>query len=89
MALTVTSLNDSFVKEVHGISLWSELHYDVVDELEDLWSTHGVIVFRRQALSEDEMLAFGRRFGEMEAVVRQDWTAAGRPEVRAYLKYAQ
>ncbi len=81
MALTVKSVNNSFVKEVQGLSLWSDLHYEEVDELEDLWSTHGVVVFRRQALSEDELLAFGRRFGELEAVVRQDWTAAGRPEV--------
>ncbi len=81
MALTVQSLNGSFVREVQGVSLWSELDQATVDELEDLWSTHGVMVFRRQALSEDELLRFGRRFGEMEAVVRQDWTASGRPEV--------
>ncbi len=81
MGLAVQSLNSSFVKEVKGISLWSELRDDVVDELEALWSTHGVVVFRRQALSEDEILAFGQHFGELEAVVRQDWTAEGRPEV--------
>lgn len=81
MALAVRSLNGRFVKEVQGLSLWSELDQGTVDELEDLWSTHGVVVFRRQALSEDEMLAFSRRFGELEAVVRQDWTAQGLPEV--------
>jgi taurine dioxygenase len=81
MTLMIQSINGSFVKEVQGLSLWSELEQSIVDALEDLWSTHGVVVFRRQALSEDELLAFGRRFGELEAVVRQDWTAAGRPEV--------
>lgn len=81
MAMTVQPLNGSFVQEVQGVSLWSELDGATMDELDNLWSTHGVVVFRRQALSEDELLAFGRRFGEMEAVVRQDWTAEGRPEV--------
>ncbi len=81
MAMTVQPLNGSFVQEVQGISLWSELAQTTVDALEELWGTHGVVIFRRQALSEDELLAFGRRFGEMEAVVRQDWTAEGRPEV--------
>lgn len=80
MALTLQPLN-SFVSEVLGLSLWSELDQATIDELDTLWSTQGVVVLRRQALSEDELLAFSRRFGTPEKIVRQDWTSARRPEI--------
>ena len=80
MALTLQPLN-SFVSEVQGLSLWSALDHATIDELDALWSTQGVVVLRRQALSEDELLAFSRRFGALEKIVRHDWTSARRPEI--------
>ena len=81
MALTVQPMEADFVQAVTGLSLWTELDQATVETLEALWSTCGVLVFRRQALSEDELLAFSRRFGELETVVRQDWASASRPEI--------
>ncbi|MDH3599941.1 MAG: TauD/TfdA family dioxygenase, partial [Candidatus Tectomicrobia bacterium] len=81
MALTTKPLGNSFVNEVPGLSLWAELDSSTVDALRELWSTSGVLVFRRQALSEDELLRFSERFGELEKVVRQDWTSENRPEI--------
>lgn len=81
MGLALQPLDSSFVAEVDGLRLWEPQDRAVVDELDELWSTRGVLVFRRQALSEDELVAFSRRFGEPEPIVRQDWTSAHRPEV--------
>jgi taurine dioxygenase len=52
-----------------------------VAELRDLWSRWGVLVFRRQALSETELAAFCARLGPLERTVRSDWASAAVPEV--------
>jgi taurine dioxygenase len=40
-----------------------------------------VLIFRRQALNEDEIAAFSARFGELEVIVRKDWQSTDRPEI--------
>jgi len=46
-----------------------------------LWADHPVLVFRRQALSEDELADFSACFGPLERTVRTDWASPVRPEV--------
>ena len=81
MNLTVQATGCSFVKEVRDIALWADGDQTTVDLLEEIWRTCGVLIFRRQALSEDELIAFASRFGALETVVRQDWRSEKRPEV--------
>lgn len=50
-------------------------------QLATRWSQAGVLIFRRQALSEDELVAFSARFGELDVIVRRDWQSPTRPEV--------
>ena len=70
-----------FAREICGLDLWRELPAPAVTALRDAWTRHGVLVFRRQSLSEEEFVAFGRRFGKLEVIVRTDWQSAVRPEV--------
>lgn len=49
--------------------------------LGERWSESGVLIFRRQALDEDEIAAFSARFGELEVIVRDDWQSSARPEI--------
>jgi len=81
MSFEVRQLGNSFAREILGIRLWEKLDARVVDELQALWATHGVLVFRRQALSEDELADFGALFGPLERTVRTDWASPVRPEV--------
>ena len=41
----------------------------------------GVLVFRRQCLSEHEIVEITSKFGELELIVRSDWASTVRPEV--------
>jgi alpha-ketoglutarate-dependent 2,4-dichlorophenoxyacetate dioxygenase len=41
-------------------------------EIEDVWHTHAVLVFPGQHLSDEEQVAFSRRFGELERLILDD-----------------
>ena len=81
MTLQLTPLNEKFAFEVLGVEIWSGLDDGQVRTLDDAWANQGVLVFRRQALSEEELVTFSRRFGTPDVIVRTDWASKGRPEV--------
>ena len=81
MPLETRSLEGSFACEVAELRLWDRLEHEVVDELRELWAYHPVLVFRRQALSEQELAGFSALFGPLERVVRTEWASPAVPEV--------
>src|SRR5215470_90856 len=81
MVLEVRPLDESFAREVVGLRLWEMQDDQTIDELHTLWADHPVLVFRRQALSENELADFSARFGPLERTVRTDWASPVRPEV--------
>ena len=81
MPLESRLLNNSFACEILGLRLWERQHENTIDELHALWGRHPVLVFRRQALSENELADFSACFGLLERTVRTDWASPVRPEV--------
>jgi taurine dioxygenase len=81
MTFQVRSMGDKFACEVMGLRLWETIDPATADQLRNLLREHGVIVFRRQALSEDEFADFSAIFGALELTVRRDWASKVRPEV--------
>jgi len=79
--MEVRPIENSFAAEVEGLALWRALDEAAVEALRRAWWRHGLLVFRRQALSEDELVAFSRRFGAPERIVRADWASRLCPEV--------
>jgi len=71
----------AFAKEVEGLSLWETQDELTIARLADIWSRHGVLVFRRQVLSETELVAFSCSFGDPDVIVREDWSSSHTPEV--------
>ena len=72
---------EGFGSDVLGINLWNYPDDKTIDRIATALSTIGVLVFRRQALSEDEIVTFTARFGKLEIIVRSDWGSNIRPEV--------
>ena len=66
----------AFAKEVEGLSLWETQDELTIARLADIWSRHGVLVFRRQVLSETELVDFSRSFGDPDVIVREDWSSS-------------
>ena len=71
----------AFAKEVEGLSLWETQDELTIARLADIWSRHGVLVFRRQVLSETELVDFSCSFGDPDVIVREDWSSSHTPEV--------
>jgi alpha-ketoglutarate-dependent taurine dioxygenase len=81
MTLETRSLHPTLAQEVLGLKLWERLDEPTVAELRDLYARYGVLVFRRQALSEAELAAFCALLGPLERTVRSDWASPAVPEV--------
>ena len=81
MAMEVHVLAGGFAAEIKGLKLWEPLATADLDRLRRLYAEHGVLVFRRQCLSEHEYADFCASFGALERTVRTDWASRVRPEV--------
>ena len=79
--LETRQLHPTLAREVVGLRLWEALDEATVAELRSLYAQYGVLVFRRQALSEAELARFCALLGPLERTVRSDWASAAVPEV--------
>jgi taurine dioxygenase len=69
MSLRTTALHRDFGLHVHGVDLAEPLEKDITDELDRLLARHGVLLFRRQLLSEEDLIRFAAGFGELETTI--------------------
>jgi taurine dioxygenase len=81
MGVEFKSINGSWVKEVLGVNLWEGISSEDLEKIYAEWAKLGVLVFRRQALSEKELVAFSALFGSTEPTVRKDWASPTTPEI--------
>lgn len=81
MSVKARGMGDKFACEVIDLKLWESIPEKTARELRKLLREHGVLIFRRQALSEDEFADFSALFGPLELTVRRDWASKVRPEV--------
>jgi taurine dioxygenase len=65
MSVTVTPLTPAVGAEVGNVDL-SSLSAPEFGQIEDAWHRYSVLLFRGQKLSDDDLLTFSRRFGELD-----------------------
>ena len=68
MTLGVKPLAPKVGAEITGLDLSRPLDDGTFQAIYAAWLKHQVLVFRRQNLSEDQQIAFGQRFGELQSV---------------------
>jgi alpha-ketoglutarate-dependent 2,4-dichlorophenoxyacetate dioxygenase len=64
--MKISQLHPLFAAEVTGIDLAARLGPDAAQALDDAVNRHAVLVFPGQSLDDDNLLALGRLFGEVE-----------------------
>ena len=69
MTISLTALHPCFVAAVSGIDLRDPLDEETLREIKEALDRHAVLVFRGQRLTDDEQIAFSRRFGPLETAV--------------------
>jgi len=67
MAVSIKNLDAPRGAQVGGIDLAEHLTRADLQAIEEAWQTRLVIVARRQRLSDPQLLAFSRQFGELDA----------------------
>ena len=69
MSFTVRRLHPHFAAEITGVYL-RDLDGPTFAQLRDAFEEHSVLVFHDQHLTDDEQIAFTRRFGPLEETTR-------------------
>jgi taurine dioxygenase len=65
MSLTITPVTPAVGAEISGVNLARVTDAEFA-QIERAWNRHGALLFRDQKLSDDDLLAFSRRFGELD-----------------------
>ncbi len=79
--IRTTPLHGSFGLEVHGLDLSKPLEDGLDVRLDELLSEHGVLLFRRQLLGEEDLVRFAGAFGELERTIYTRGVSPYHPEV--------
>ncbi|MDP3240894.1 MAG: TauD/TfdA family dioxygenase, partial [Reyranella sp.] len=71
MAVTVRPVTESVGAEILGVDLrnFSDEQFAAIERA---WYAHSMILLRGQQLSDDHLLAFSRRFGELDPPPNQE-----------------
>lgn len=80
-SITVRRLSDALGAEVIGVDLSRPVDKDAFAAILDQFHRYLVLVFRRQALTPEQQVAFTRRFGELEIHVSRQYTLPEQPEI--------
>ena len=65
MPLTIKPVTPAVGAEISGVNL-SRLSDAEFTQIEHAWNRHGALLFRDQQISDDDLLAFSRRFGDLD-----------------------
>jgi len=71
-SLQVRYLHPALGAEVAGLDLRRELDDATVEEIRELWFERHLLVFPGQAISDEQHVAFSRRFAELELFPQSD-----------------
>jgi taurine dioxygenase len=66
MTISIKNLNAALGAEVDGIDLSATVSQGDVDAIERIWSERLVVVFHGQKLTDPQLIAFSKRFGELD-----------------------
>ena len=80
-AVTFRPVMDRFVAEVSGVDLSSPMDDSTFSRIHDAFIDHSILVFHGQTLSNEQHIAFSRRFGELEIHTAKHWLLPDNPEI--------
>jgi len=79
MSLTMRRLHPLFGAEIVGVDVKS-VDPPTFQAVVDAFNEHSVLLFRGQSLTDEQQIAFSRRFGPLEATIRSIASRSGTPD---------
>jgi alpha-ketoglutarate-dependent 2,4-dichlorophenoxyacetate dioxygenase len=73
MAITFTKLTDAFAAAVHGVDIAAGVSDEDFAAIARLFNDYSVLVFHQQDITDEQQIAFSRRFGPWRALCDQCW----------------
>lgn len=64
--LSTRRLSNAFGVEITGVDLRDTLSDQTVAEIRSLWNQYGIVLLRGQAITPGQLIAYSRRFGELD-----------------------
>ena len=80
MTIDTRPLSKTFAAEVREVDI-SALDDATFAEVRQAWLDHEILVLRAQNISEQDLVAFSRRFGALEIHVRTEYLSPDNPEI--------
>ncbi|HEY1244792.1 MAG TPA: TauD/TfdA family dioxygenase, partial [Hyphomicrobiaceae bacterium] len=83
MAMSIAPLTPAVGAEISGVDL-AALSDTEFAQIETAWHRHSALLFRGQRLTDDDLLRFSRRFGELDPPPNQEqgrMSPAGYPDI--------
>lgn len=81
MAVEITALNPYFGAEISGLDLSQGVSDNAFDVIWKTFNEYGFFLIRGQGLSLDDQVAMGRRFGEVQIHVMNQYQVEGHREI--------
>lgn len=79
--MEIVRSSDVIGAEVRGVDLAQTLSDAAFSRIEAAFNEHAVLCFREQRLDEPQLIAFARRFGEVEKIFLTHYAHPGYPEI--------
>jgi taurine dioxygenase len=64
--LQTRRLSNAFGVEILGLNLQDTLSDETIAEIRALWNEYGIVLLRGQDITPDQLIAYSRRFGELD-----------------------
>ena len=79
--MEISPSRDVIGAEIRDVDLAQELSPELFGQIELAFNRHGVVCFPQQQLSEEQLIAFARRFGEVERIFLTHYAHPRYPEI--------
>jgi len=79
--LEIENLSDAVGAEIKGADLSAAMNSTTFSAIRDAFHDRGLLLFRDQYLSEEQHIAFSRRFGKLEIHIARQYLLPEHPEI--------
>lgn len=81
LILEIRRLRPEFGAEISGVDLSQDLTPELFNRIESTYDECGVLLFRNQRLTDEQLVRFSRRFGELEVHSLREYVKPDHPEI--------